>query len=126
MGFAPAVFYRYAPDRKGEQAEALLTGCKGFLHADAYAGFNTLYRPDPQTLPKYAQSRWPAGHMPAISSTRCMQLRNHRRQELLEHIGELFAIEADIRGHSNKIVWPLAGAVGAAAGNRLNWVSRMR
>ena len=40
----PAIFYRYAPDRKAEQAEALLENCHGFLHADAYAGFNNLYR----------------------------------------------------------------------------------
>jgi len=45
----PAVTYRYSPDRKSEHAEALLIGCRGYLHADAYAGFNNLYRPDPLT-----------------------------------------------------------------------------
>lgn len=30
----PAAFYRYSPDRKGEHAQALLAGCRGFLHAD--------------------------------------------------------------------------------------------
>ena len=39
----PAAFYLYSPDRKGEHAEALLSPCRGFLHADGYAGFNTLY-----------------------------------------------------------------------------------
>ena len=34
----PAVFYRYSPDRKGIHAEALLGDCRGFLHADGYAG----------------------------------------------------------------------------------------
>ena len=48
-GVPPAAFYRYAPDRKAEQAEALLKDCRGFLHADAYGGFSNLYRPDPQT-----------------------------------------------------------------------------
>ena len=33
----PAAFYRYSPDRKAEQARALLAGCRGFLHADGYA-----------------------------------------------------------------------------------------
>jgi transposase len=42
----PAVFYRYSPDRKGIHAEALLGDCRGFLHADGYAGFNALYRPN--------------------------------------------------------------------------------
>ena len=41
----PAAFYRYSPDRKGIHAEALLGACRGFLHADGYAGFERLYRP---------------------------------------------------------------------------------
>ncbi|GJE03637.1 IS66 family transposase [Methylobacterium isbiliense] len=45
----PAAFYRYSPDRKGEHAQALLAPASGFLHADAYAGFDKLYEPDPIT-----------------------------------------------------------------------------
>ena len=45
----PAVLYHYSPDRKGKHAEALLGSCRGFLHADGYAGFNSLYAPDPKT-----------------------------------------------------------------------------
>jgi transposase len=41
----PAVFYRYSPDRRGIHADALLGECRGFLHADGYAGFDRLYRP---------------------------------------------------------------------------------
>jgi hypothetical protein len=40
---APAAFYRYSPDRRAEHAEALLGSCRGFLHADGYAGFNALF-----------------------------------------------------------------------------------
>jgi hypothetical protein len=43
------VFYRYALDRKAEQAEALLKDCRAFLHADADGGFTNLYRPDTLT-----------------------------------------------------------------------------
>ena len=32
--------------RKGVHAEALLGDCRGFLHADGYAGFTSLYRPN--------------------------------------------------------------------------------
>lgn len=39
----PAAFYAYSPDRKGERAHQLLSDCRGFLHADAYAGFDKLY-----------------------------------------------------------------------------------
>ena len=42
----PAAFYCYSPDRKGEHAEALLGQCRGFLHADGYGGFQSLYMPD--------------------------------------------------------------------------------
>ena len=45
----PAAFYRYSPNRKGEHAEALLGACRGFLHADGYAGFNSLFALDPKT-----------------------------------------------------------------------------
>jgi transposase len=40
------VFYRYSSDRKAWQAEALLKGCQGYLHADDYAGFNSLHEPN--------------------------------------------------------------------------------
>jgi transposase len=43
-GVPPAVIYRYSPDRKKERAIALLKDCRGFLHADAYNGFQDLYK----------------------------------------------------------------------------------
>ena len=98
----PAVFYRYAPDRKGEQAEALLKGCRGFLHADAYAGFNNLYRPDPHNgtthlieVACWAHARRKLYEVHAAT-------KSPAAQELLERIGGLFAIEADIRGQSSQ------------------------
>ena len=45
----PAAFYRYSPDRKAEHARTLLAGCRGSLHADGYAGFADLYKPEPET-----------------------------------------------------------------------------
>ena len=39
----PAAFYANSPDRKGEHARALLGSCRGFLHADGYAGFDKLH-----------------------------------------------------------------------------------
>ena len=37
---APAAFYRYSPDRKGERPAGHLAGFSGFLQADAYAGYS--------------------------------------------------------------------------------------
>jgi transposase len=96
----PAAFYRYSPDRKGEHAQALLASARGFLHADAYAGFDKLYEPDPAT------------GRPRLEPVACWA---HARRELfdehartkspiarqaLEKIGEIFAIEREINGQS--------------------------
>jgi transposase len=40
---APAVWFAYSPDRKGEHPEGHLHEFRGTLQADAYAGFNQLY-----------------------------------------------------------------------------------
>ena len=41
---APAVWFAYSPDRKGIHPQSHLVGFSGVLQADAYAGFNELYR----------------------------------------------------------------------------------
>jgi transposase len=94
----PAAFYRYSPDRKKEQARALLKDCRGFLHADAYAGFNQLYKPDPLTgtvrlveVACWAHARRYIFDVHADTKSPAAYL-------LLQKIGELFAIEADICG----------------------------
>jgi transposase len=40
---APAVWFAYSPDRKGEHPAEHLKRFRGILQADAYAGFNQLY-----------------------------------------------------------------------------------
>jgi transposase len=42
----PAAVFFYSPDRTGIHPERHLAAYSGILQADAYAGFNTLYRPD--------------------------------------------------------------------------------
>jgi transposase len=94
----PAAFYQYSPDRTGARAENLLEGCKGYLHADAYAGFNRLYDPDPKT------------GQPSLIEVSCWA---HARRkiydvyeatkspvalDLLERMGKLFDIERLING----------------------------
>jgi len=98
----PAAFYRYSPDRKAEHAKALLTGCSGFLHADAYAGFNQIYERhsitgEPQMLEVacWAHARRKIYEVYADTAS-------PTAEELLRQIGELFAIEAGIRGSSSE------------------------
>jgi hypothetical protein len=40
---APAVWFQYSPDRKGERSRVHLGTFTGVLQADAYAGFDRLY-----------------------------------------------------------------------------------
>ena len=40
---APAVWFAYSPNRKGEHPERHLNGFRGTLQADGYAGFNRVY-----------------------------------------------------------------------------------
>src|SRR3712207_9297700 len=42
----PAAFYRYSPDRKGARPQGHLAGFAGWLHADAYAGYDALTKAD--------------------------------------------------------------------------------
>ena len=96
----PAAFYRYSADRKGIHAQALLSSCRGFLHADGYAGFDALYAPTT-----------PTGDAPLIE----VSCWSHARRkfydvhhataspialEALQRIAALFAIESGIRGQS--------------------------
>jgi transposase len=94
----PIAYYRYSPNRKGEHAEALLGACRGFLHADGYAGFGRLYEPDPAT------------GRPRLIETACWaharrEIYDHAEgsalgKEALERIAALFAVEAEINGHA--------------------------
>jgi transposase len=96
----PAAVYLYSPDRRGIHAEALLGACRGFLHADAYTGFEKLYQ---STLP---------GGVPPLVEVACWSHARRKiydeyhetaspiARELLERIAALFAVESGISGQS--------------------------
>ena len=93
----PAVFYRYSPDRKGVRAGELLKDCKGFLHADAWPGFESLYAAGPSGPAQLEQvSCW------AHARRKIYEVHvangSPAAKELLDGIGKLFAIEETIRG----------------------------
>src|ERR1022692_3778045 len=90
---APAVWFAYSPDRKGEHPERHLRTFRGALQADAYAGFNQLYKEDGriQEIACWAHVRrkfydLQEAHASPIAS------------EALERIAALYAIEKEIRG----------------------------
>jgi transposase len=94
----PAVYYRYSPDRRAEHAAALLGSCRGFLHADGYAGFNALFAGDPKTgqplLTEVACWAHARRHIYEVYEATTSPLA----KEALERIADLFAIEERING----------------------------
>ena len=94
----PAVFYRYAPDRKALQADALLKGCRGFLHADAYAGFRKLYEVHPITGKTVLTEVACWAHARRKIYDVHQATASPAAYRLLEAIGALFAVEDGIKG----------------------------
>jgi transposase len=86
---APAVWFAYSPDRKSIHPQTHLAGFSGVLQADAYAGFNELYREGHvQEAACWAHARRKIHDVHVRTPT----------EEALKRIGELYDIEADIRG----------------------------
>ncbi|WP_158812122.1 IS66 family transposase [Beijerinckia sp. L45] len=54
----PAAFYAFSRDRKGEHPERHLAGYDGILQADAYAGFNGLYKAERKPGPIAEAACW--------------------------------------------------------------------
>ena len=88
----PAVWFAYSPDRKGEHPQRHLAEFRGFLQADAYAGFNHLYE---------------GGHIQEVACWAHVRRKfydlhlAHKSpvaREALERIATLYAIEREIRG----------------------------
>ena len=91
---APAVWFAYSPDRKGEHPEWHLSGFQGFLQADGYAGFNHIYEKGAiQEAGCWAHVRrkffdLQQAHASPVAA------------EAIARIGQLYGIEAEIRGRS--------------------------
>lgn len=91
---APAVWFSYSPDRKGVHPQTHLKDYQGVLQADAYTGFDELYKNG------------------AIKEAACMAHARRKiydvhvrhpsptTKEALERIGKLYGIEAEIRGQA--------------------------
>jgi len=91
---APAVWFQYSPDRKGERPLSHLKKFKGILQADGYAGFDRLYaHGDILEAACWAHVRRPF-----------FDIHEHDRSpiaaEALTRIGGLYAIESAIRGRA--------------------------
>jgi transposase len=94
---APAVWFAYSPDRKGERPREHLRLYQGALQADAYAGFHHLY--EGGTIYEvacwaHARRKFHEIHLAHASPT---------TSQAIERIAALYAIEAEIRGSTAEI-----------------------
>jgi transposase len=99
-GRAPAAYYRFSPDRKGERPRHHLASFRGTIQADAFAGYEALAR-------SAASGHGP----PRLIHAACWAHARRKfydvfeatkspiAKEALKRIGELYAIEAEIAGH---------------------------
>ena len=87
----PATWYRFTPDRTATHPLAHLAGFRGFLQADAYAGFDGLYRSGVTEVGCWAHFRRKVFDLHERSPTPLTT-------DILERIGALYAVEAEVRG----------------------------
>lgn len=93
----PAVLYRYTPDRRGEHPRGHLSGFRGHLHADGYAGFSELYQArDGRPPPVVEVACW--AHVRRKFYDIHVATAAPIAEEALKRIGALFEIERTIAG----------------------------
>ena len=89
---APAVWFAYSPDRKGEHPQQHLADFRGILQADAYAGFSKIY--DGGLV--FEASCW------AHARRKFVELDELHKSpvaaEMIARVGALYGIEQEIRG----------------------------
>jgi transposase len=95
--YAPAALFRYSPDRKGERPQEHLATYKGFLHADAYAGYKELYASTIDGLPRITHVACMA-HARRYFFDAFEETKSPVAAEALSRISALYAIEAEING----------------------------
>ena len=91
---APAVWFAFSPDRKGEHPQQHLAGFHGILQADGYAGFNQIY--DGGLV--FEAACW------AHARRKFVELDELHKSavaaQMIDRVGALYGIEQEIRGGS--------------------------
>ena len=91
-GAPPGVAFTYAPGRSGQHAERILQGFTGVLQVDGYAGYNRLMAQDRIRL-AYC---WAHARRKLVEITRTGLAPI--AEDGVKRIGELYRIEAELRG----------------------------
>jgi transposase len=91
---APAVWFAWSPDRRGEHPAGHLKNYQGILQADGYAGFNRLY----EKGGILEAGCW--AHVRRKFHDLYQAHRSPVAKQALERIAQLYGIEKEIRGRS--------------------------
>jgi transposase len=96
---APAVWFQYSVDRKGEHPAKHMKKFSGVLQADAFTGYNALYAEDREGGRIIEAGCWSHARRKLWD----IHVRQHKLAGTLAHqglqrIGELYKIEAEIHG----------------------------
>jgi transposase len=103
----PAVIFRFSRDRAGAHPTEHLTGWKGILQADAYAGYNDLYRGDRKPGPVLPALCWSHARRKFFELADIARNIRKGKQaneispiafEAVKRIDALFEIERDLNG----------------------------
>lgn len=96
----PAVVYRHAEGRSRSDPEKLVDGCRGYMHADADHRFKQIYldRTDDDELRLREVACW--AHARRRFYEAWVGTGSPGAKQVLDLMGELFAIEAENRGRS--------------------------
>ena len=92
----PAALFYYSRDRGGEHPARHLAGYDGILQADAYAGFNDLYRPGRRPGPITEAACWAHGRRKLFTLAEIA--RAPLAIEAVRRIDAIFDAERDING----------------------------
>lgn len=124
----PAVWYRYSPDRKGERPREHLAGYTGILQADAFSGYDALYR-DGTVIEAgcWAHARRKFYDIYKLDSSPIAE-------EALHRIGALYVVEREVRGQTPNVRLsarqqrsaPLLAELKAGSNTRCHWSRRSR
>ena len=124
----PAALFRYSRDRRGEHPTSHLEGWRGVLQADAYGGYNALFRVDRTPAPAIRALCWAHARRKFFELADVAGALKRRRQpvispvaaEAVRRIDAVFAAERPLigsdvdrrRAERAQVVAPLVDALG--------------
>jgi transposase len=94
----PAVCYFYSPDRKGERPASHLKDFTGIFHADAYAGYDQIYKLDENDVARILEAACWAHTRRKFYEITVGTTNANIAFRTLELMGEIYRIEDEIRG----------------------------